>query len=92
MKPFTYVRPADARAAIAAAGDGGASFLAGGTTLVDLMRLEVMTPIDLRPCRSWIPRSRAAAKPSASSQLTSRHGSAMVSRIIGIRIRSLWLV
>lgn len=52
MKPFTYVRPADARAAIAAAGAGGASFLAGGTTLVDLMRLEVMTPsavVDLNP-------------------------------------------
>ncbi|HEX3474064.1 MAG TPA: xanthine dehydrogenase family protein subunit M [Kofleriaceae bacterium] len=52
MKPFTYVRPADARAAIAAAGDAGASFLAGGTTLVDLMRLEVMTPsaiVDLSP-------------------------------------------
>jgi xanthine dehydrogenase YagS FAD-binding subunit len=52
VKPFTYVRPADARAAIAAAGDAGASFLAGGTTLVDLMRLEVMTPsaiVDLSP-------------------------------------------
>ena len=52
MKPITYVRPADARAAIAAAGDGGTSFLAGGTTLVDLMRLEVMTPsavVDLSP-------------------------------------------
>jgi len=52
VKPFTYVRPADARAAITAAGDGGASFLAGGTTLVDLMRLEVMTPsavVDLSP-------------------------------------------
>jgi xanthine dehydrogenase YagS FAD-binding subunit len=52
VKPFNYVRPADARAAIAAAGDGSASFLAGGTTLVDLMRLEVMTPsavVDLSP-------------------------------------------
>ena len=44
MKPFSYVRPADAKAAIAAAGTEGASFLAGGTTLIDLMRLEVMTP------------------------------------------------
>jgi xanthine dehydrogenase YagS FAD-binding subunit len=44
VKPFTYVRPADTRAAIAAAGSAGASFLAGGTTLIDLMRLEVMTP------------------------------------------------
>jgi xanthine dehydrogenase YagS FAD-binding subunit len=52
MKPFSYVRPADARAAIAAAGASGASFLAGGTTLIDLMRLEVMSPtqvIDLGP-------------------------------------------
>src|SRR5262249_10027449 len=46
VKPFSYVRPADAKAAIAAAGTGG-SFLAGGTTLIDLMRLEVMTPTAL---------------------------------------------
>ena len=44
MKPFSYVRPADASAAIAAASASDARFLAGGTTLVDLMRLEVMTP------------------------------------------------
>jgi len=44
VKPFTYMRPADAKAAIAAAGASGASFLAGGTTLIDLMRLEVMSP------------------------------------------------
>lgn len=52
MKPFSYVRPADADAALAAAGAKGASFLAGGTTLVDLMRLEVMRPdalVDLAP-------------------------------------------
>jgi xanthine dehydrogenase YagS FAD-binding subunit len=52
VKPFSYVRPADARAAIAAAGASGASFLAGGTTLIDLMRLEVMSPtavVDLGP-------------------------------------------
>jgi xanthine dehydrogenase YagS FAD-binding subunit len=47
VKPFTYVRPTDAGAAIAAAGESGASFLAGGTTLVDLMRLEVMKPTAL---------------------------------------------
>ena len=39
MKPFSYVRPVDASAAIAAAGASGANFLAGGTTLIDLMRL-----------------------------------------------------
>jgi xanthine dehydrogenase YagS FAD-binding subunit len=52
VKPFSYVRPGDARAAIEAGGADGASFLAGGTTLIDLMRLEVMAPsalVDLGP-------------------------------------------
>jgi len=52
VKPFTYVRPADTKAAIAAARASGASFLGGGTTLTDLMRLEVMSPttlVDLGP-------------------------------------------
>jgi xanthine dehydrogenase YagS FAD-binding subunit len=44
VKPFSYLRPADTRAAIAAGSADGARFLAGGTTLIDLMRLEVMTP------------------------------------------------
>jgi xanthine dehydrogenase YagS FAD-binding subunit len=44
MRPFTYVRPEDAAAAIAAGKGEGARFLGGGTTLVDLMRLEVMQP------------------------------------------------
>jgi len=44
MKPVTFVRPADTRAASAAAAATGACVHAGGTTLVDLMRLEVMTP------------------------------------------------
>lgn len=47
MKPFSYVRPDDATAAMAAAGAAGASFLGGGTTLIDLMRLEVMAPTQL---------------------------------------------
>jgi xanthine dehydrogenase YagS FAD-binding subunit len=47
VKPFSYVRPADAGAAIQAAAAGGARFLAGGTTLIDLMRLEVMSPTAL---------------------------------------------
>jgi xanthine dehydrogenase YagS FAD-binding subunit len=46
MRPFTYTKPAtaaDAVRAIAAAGPG-ARFLAGGTTLYDLMKLNVETP------------------------------------------------
>jgi xanthine dehydrogenase YagS FAD-binding subunit len=44
VKPFHYVRAADTASALAAARTDGARYLAGGTTLVDLMRLEVMAP------------------------------------------------
>ncbi|MGZ8695697.1 MAG: FAD binding domain-containing protein [Gaiellaceae bacterium] len=43
MKPFAYERAADAEAAVAAAA-GGATYLGGGTNLVDLMKLGVETP------------------------------------------------
>jgi xanthine dehydrogenase YagS FAD-binding subunit len=46
MRAFTYSRPAtaaDAIRAMAAAGPG-ARFLAGGTTLYDLMKLDVEVP------------------------------------------------
>jgi xanthine dehydrogenase YagS FAD-binding subunit len=43
MKTFSFVRPPDAAAALAAQG-ANVRFLAGGTTLVDLMKLNVETP------------------------------------------------
>ena len=48
MKPFTYERaqsPADAAAA--AARNPGAKFIAGGTNLLDLMKLQIETPAHL---------------------------------------------
>jgi xanthine dehydrogenase YagS FAD-binding subunit len=48
MKPFTYERartPAEAAAAVARV--QGAKFLAGGTNLLDLMKLEIETPTHL---------------------------------------------
>ena len=48
MKPFTYERattPAEAAAAVA--GKPGAKFLAGGTNLLDLMKLEIEAPTHL---------------------------------------------
>ena len=52
MRPFAYERPADAAGAVALAeGTEGARYLAGGTNLVDLMKLEVETPellVDVR--------------------------------------------
>ncbi len=48
MKPFTYERPrTPAEAAAAVAGRPGAKFLAGGTNLLDLMKLEIETPAHL---------------------------------------------
>ena len=52
MRPFAYEQPGDAATAIALVADSPeAMFLAGGTNLVDLMKLEVATPdllVDVR--------------------------------------------
>src|SRR5918997_1848353 len=52
MKPFAYERAEDAAGALALVEhEPGARFLAGGTNLVDLMKLEVETPellVDIR--------------------------------------------
>ena len=48
MKPFTYERAnSPAEAATAVARHPGAKFLAGGTNLLDLMKLEIETPAHL---------------------------------------------
>lgn len=44
MRAFDYRRVSDVPSAIHAAKDGPAQFLAGGTTLLDLMKLDVMRP------------------------------------------------
>jgi xanthine dehydrogenase YagS FAD-binding subunit len=45
MEPFSYVRKDDPAAAVKqVSGDGRASFLAGGTTLLDLMKLNIELP------------------------------------------------
>ena len=48
MTPFTYERAGSpAAAAAAAAQTEGAKFIAGGTNLLDLMKLEIETPTHL---------------------------------------------
>jgi len=48
MKAFSYERPASAaQAATSALAKPGAKFIAGGTNLLDLMKLEVETPVHL---------------------------------------------
>jgi xanthine dehydrogenase YagS FAD-binding subunit len=52
MRAFDYVRAETPTGAIHAAATGDAQFLAGGTTLLDLMKLDVMRPselIDINP-------------------------------------------
>src|SRR3954465_5958382 len=44
MGAFTYERPRDMAAALTAIGKPGAKFLAGGTNLLDLMKVEAETP------------------------------------------------
>jgi xanthine dehydrogenase YagS FAD-binding subunit len=44
MRPFTYERPTDVAGALAAMNKPGARFMAGGTNLLDLMKLEIETP------------------------------------------------
>ncbi|MGH7661521.1 MAG: FAD binding domain-containing protein [Vulcanimicrobiaceae bacterium] len=55
MRPFTYARASDAQDAVRVArsqSDGDVYYLAGGTTLVDLAKLQVLAPhtiVDLSP-------------------------------------------
>jgi xanthine dehydrogenase YagS FAD-binding subunit len=52
MKPFDYTVPASVADAIRTGGARNTRFIAGGTTLIDLMKLEVETPqhlVDLNP-------------------------------------------
>ena len=44
MKPFRYERASEVAAACAAAAAPGAKFIAGGTNLIDLMKLQIETP------------------------------------------------
>jgi xanthine dehydrogenase YagS FAD-binding subunit len=44
VEPFSYIKPTDDLRAISAGAEDRTQFIAGGTTLVDLMRLEIMRP------------------------------------------------
>lgn len=55
MIPFVYSRPGDAAEAVeAVAGDPGATFLAGGTNLVDHMKLGIASPTALVDVREVV--------------------------------------
>ncbi|HEX4554271.1 MAG TPA: xanthine dehydrogenase family protein subunit M [Xanthobacteraceae bacterium] len=47
MMPFSYERASDVASACASAADPAAKFIAGGTNLIDLMKLQIETPAQL---------------------------------------------
>jgi xanthine dehydrogenase YagS FAD-binding subunit len=47
VKPFGYKKPGDDEAAISSGKDSGALFIAGGTNVVDLLRIGVLEPTEL---------------------------------------------
>jgi xanthine dehydrogenase YagS FAD-binding subunit len=47
VRPFAYLRPTDDRSALHAAAENGSEAIAGGTGMVDLLRLGVSTPARL---------------------------------------------
>ena len=44
MRPFAYKSPSDVREAAAGSAGDNTAFIAGGTTMIDLMKLEVLKP------------------------------------------------
>src|SRR3981189_346373 len=47
MKPFRYERASGVASACASAAEPAAKFIAGGTNLIDLMKLQIETPVNL---------------------------------------------
>jgi xanthine dehydrogenase YagS FAD-binding subunit len=71
MRPFTYERASDTRAAIAAAANTGAKYISGGTNLLDLMKLEVEHPSHLVDI-SRLPLKNAEALPDGGLRIESQ--------------------
>ena len=105
MRPFTYDRAADAGDAVRAASVPGKShigapvqFLGGGTTLIDLMKLDVMRPdrlVDitgLDPARyARIERTAAGLHIGALARMSDVAEDAVVKRDYPVVSEALWL-
>jgi CO/xanthine dehydrogenase FAD-binding subunit len=89
MKAFTYERADSVTAAARAVADKpGAKFIAGGTNLLELMKLEVETPkhlVDVNRCRS--PRSRMHRTAACGSERSSATAISRRTRVCARTIR-----
>ena len=87
MKPFTYERASDAKAAVqAAAATPGAKFIAGGTNLLDLMKLEIETPAHLIDV-SRLPMSRIEPTPEGGLRIGAMTTNTQVAADATVRVR-----
>ncbi len=69
MNPLRYARPSDAREAIAAVGgERGATFVAGGTNVIDLLKLEI-EPLTLLVDISALPMRSIESTPSGGVRI-----------------------
>jgi xanthine dehydrogenase YagS FAD-binding subunit len=105
MRPFSYERPADAAAAIrAAAGQrtgiptqAAAQFVAGGTTMLDLMKLDTMRPqvlidiLDLSPRYAYIRHDEHGLHLGALTRMQAVADDATVNRLYPVIAQSMQL-
>src|SRR5688572_27206316 len=102
MRPFDYQRPATAAEAIALARSGTlpgqAQYLGGGTTLVDLMKLDVLRPetvIDINRLEGKafraIDRGEGGLRIGALVPMAELADNRMVARDYPVLHESLWL-
>ena len=87
MRAFTYERATDAQAAVkAAASTPGARFIAGGTNLLDLMKLEIETPAHLIDV-SRLPMAAIEATPDGGLRIGAATSNSAVATDAQVRAR-----
>ena len=74
MRAFTYERPDNVAAAMQAGSEPGASFIAGGTNLLDLMKIDVEQPTHLVDI-SRLPLREVAETPDGGLRIKETRGS-----------------
>ena len=88
MRPFDYARAADPAGAVALVGRPAAKYLAGGTNLVDLMKLGVETPALLVDVTRLLPTGIEESAAGLRIGAGARNSDVAVDR----RVRASWPV
>lgn len=98
MRPFSYSKAADPLAAVKAGTAAGTKYLAGGTTLLDLMKLDVERPVallditGLDPVRyGRVEATRGGVRIGALARMADVAEDPMLRRDYPVLTQSLWL-